>query len=161
MIQSYSLTTGSVCSRKCCTSVDFNTIFLGDAWERLKEGLGKIKVIDGALVISRSAPIVSLDFFEDLELIKGIHVKQTESGSNESSGNKIRTHYALELTENENLRMLFPDSRKKVIIQTRGGEDGTPEKGSASIHYNPKLCKKEITKLLEHSNMSKNFQSYF
>ena len=46
--------------------------------------------------------------------------------------------------------MIFHDTRKKVIIQTRGRQDGTPEKGSASIHYNPKLCKKELKKLLEH-----------
>ena len=124
----------------------------------LKEGLGKIKIITGSLIISRSAPIVSLDFFKDLEIIQGIHVADGDSSSNESSENKVRTHYALELTENENLRMLFPEggnreNGKNVIIQTRQGNKGTPYRGSASIHYNPKLCKKEITKLLEHSNM--------
>ena len=130
---------------------------LGDAWELLKEGLGKIKVIRGSLIISRSAPIVSLDFFTDLEVIRNVHIDDGSSDVNDSIETR-RTNYALELTENENLRVLFPEAsrranKKNVIIRSQKGEDAQPERGSASIHYNPKLCKKEIKKLLEYSKM--------
>ena len=130
---------------------------LGDAWELLKEGLGKIKTIRGSLIISRSAPIVSLDFFTDLEIIRNVHIDDGSSDVNDSQQTR-RTNYALELTENENLRVLFPEAsrrhnKKNVIIRSQKGENAEPEKGSASIHYNPKLCKKEITKLLEYSEM--------
>ena len=123
--------------------------FTDNVFQLLADGLGKIKVIDGSLTISRSFPIVSLDFFEDLEEIRGIHTVDV--------GTK-RKNYALELTENENLQVLFPDAseranRKNVTISSHKGEDGDKEQGSAFIHYNPKLCRKEITNLLEYSGM--------
>ena len=126
--------------------------FFVEAWQQLHEGLGKIKVIRGSLTISRSFPITTLDFFEDLEMIKGIHVDDRSSDT--------RKNYALELTENENLQMLFPEAserknNKSVIIRSQKGDDGPSEPGSASIHYNPKLCKQEIEKLLKYSRMAK------
>ena len=137
--------------------LDFTNQILGDAWELLKEGLGKIKTIRGSLIISRSAPIVSLDFFTDLEVIRNVHIDDGSSDVNDSQETR-RTSYALELTENENLRVLFPDAsrranKKNVIIRSQKGEDAEPERGSASIHYNPKLCKKEIKDLLRNSQM--------
>ena len=137
----------------------FNIVcyILGDAFDLLQKGLGKIKTIRGSLIISRSAPIVSLAFFKDLEIIRNVHIDDGSSDVNDSQQTR-RTNYALELTENENLRVLFPEAsrrsnKKNVIIRSQKGENAEPEKGSASIHYNPKLCKKEIEKLLQYSEM--------
>ena len=110
------------------------------------------------MIISRSFPIVTLDFFEDLEIIKGIHVGDVSNEITDPSTDTRRTSYAIELTENENLRTLFPEAserknKKNVIIESQKGERGNPEKGSASIHYNPKLCTKEIKMLLTNSKM--------
>ena len=38
-------------------------------------------------------------------------------------------------------------------ITTRNGADGDPQKGKAFIHYNQKLCRKEIERLFTHFNI--------
>ena len=41
----------------------------------------------------------------------------------------------------------------QVKITTRNGADGDPQKGKAFIHYNQKLCRKEIERLFSHFNI--------
>ena len=41
----------------------------------------------------------------------------------------------------------------QVKITTRNGADGDPQKGKAFIHYNQKLCRKEIERLFTHFNI--------
>ena len=140
------------------TLIFYAIYFTDNVFQMLKDGLGKIKVIDGSLIISRSFPIVSLDFFEDLEEIKGVYTPDVKE--EEDVKRTKRKKYALELTENENLQVLFTDSeaskrnsKRSVKIRSQEGKEGDPEQGSAFIHYNPKLCKKEITNLLKSSGM--------
>ena len=74
----------------------------------LKENLGKVKIITGSLKIKRSFPIMSLDFFESLEMIEGI---QPEPARGDEPTNK----YSLEISENENLQKLFPILDSKMV----------------------------------------------
>jgi len=111
----------------------------------LEDGLGKIKVITGSLKIVRCNPISTLDFLKSLEEIQGIHTDDPWSDR--------KTYYSIELTENENLLTLFDFSKRNVAIKSQSGQDGTPSKGKVFIHYNARLCKKEITKFLYDSGL--------
>ena len=97
--------------------------------------LGQVKEITGALKISHSYPIVSLDFFRSLETIRG------ESDSGQAS---------LQILKNENLARLFPihEDGSTVRILSQGGSRGT-----AFIHYNGKLCRSEIEEMIKKSKM--------
>ena len=115
----------------------------------LKENLGKVKTITGSLQIKRSFPIMSLDFFDSLELIQGIQTKEATSHQT--------NQFSLEITENENLQKLFPfkSSNKTVKIewrQSKDSEDG-PMPGKALIHFNPNLCYNVIEKMIKASNL--------
>lgn len=99
-------------------------------------------VITGSLKISRSFPIISLDFFKSLTEIQGT----------QSPDNQPNQRYSLEILENENLQKLFP-AESKVKITLKNGKDAPPEKGKAFIHYNQKLCRSEIEQLLNRSEM--------
>ena len=120
--------------------------FVENIVQALEKYLGRVKIITGSLKIARSFPLISLDFFKSLKEIQGIYT--------DDSGNR-KVAYALEILENENLQKLFPTVTNGSIvqIQSRRGKNGVPSKGRAFIHYNPKLCKSEIDKLLEKSNM--------
>ena len=111
--------------------------------DELEKNLDKVTVITGSLKISRSFPIVSLDFFK--------HLKEIQGAITYDPYNQ-KTHYSLEILENENLQKLFPlDS--KVRITFKNGPDAQAEPGRAFIHYNQKLCRTEIQKLLKESQM--------
>lgn len=113
--------------------------------EELQRHLSRVKTITGSLKIARSFPIVSLDFFQNLEEILGIHPQDS----------KDKKHYSITIMENENLQKLFPlrPNGKAVKIKTRNGVDGQSNKGKAFIHYNPKLCSQEIKLLLKNSEL--------
>ena len=106
--------------------------------QQLEKYLGRVKEITGALKISHSYPIVSLDFFSSLETIRG-----------ESDGPSTKA-YSLHLLQNENLARLFPVQRDGSMIRifSKGGS-----RGKAFIHYNGKLCRSEIEKMIQNSNM--------
>ena len=91
-------------------------------------------VITGSLKVSRSFPIVSLDFFKNLKEIQGTSTEDTV---------EKKSHYSLEIMENENLKTFFP-ANSLVKITQRNGPKGKPKKGRAFIHYNQKLCRSEI-----------------
>ena len=112
--------------------------------DELGKNLDKVSVITGSLKISRSFPIVSLDFFKNLKEIQGAITPDTNLAT--------KTHYSLEILENENLQKLFP-ANSNVRITFRNGPDGIAKPGKAFIHYNQKLCRTEIKKLLRDSQM--------
>lgn len=110
--------------------------------DELERYLSRIKTITGSLKISRSFPIISLDFFKKLEKIQGIHTADSMNTN----------HYSLEILENENLQQLFP-STSKVAISLQNGRNGQREQGRAFIHYNPKLCRNVIRRTLKKCDM--------
>ncbi len=109
--------------------------------QHLGKYLGKVREITGSLKISRTYALVSLDFFENLRYIRG---KNTH-GENE---------YSLTILENENLQKLFstrPDGGTVRILRTE--DDGRESDGNALIHYNARLCKKEIKAMIRDSGL--------
>jgi insulin receptor len=112
--------------------------------EELQRHLNRVKIITGSLKIARSFPIVSLDFFQNLEEIRGIHPQDPKEN---------KKHYSITIMENENLQKLFSvrANGKSVQIYTRNGPDGKSNPGRAFVHYNPKLCRQEIKNLLKNS----------
>ncbi len=113
--------------------------------DELEKNLGKVIVITGSLKISRSFPIISLDFFKSLQEIQGTTSPDIED-------RKVKNVYSLEIIENENLQKLFPPE-SKVKITFKNGPDAEAQKGRAFIHYNQKLCRQEIKNLLSRSDM--------
>ena len=115
-----------------CTHINGDLVInvnRGDITAVLEESLADIQEISGSLKIERSHSLVSLHFFKSLRKI----------GSVQSHSQKT-----LNIFENDNLQKLFPDG--KVI------ELG--ERKSVFIHFNQKLCLKEITKFLDLAQVS-------
>ena len=118
-----------------CTHINGDLVInvnRGDITNLLEEYLQHIEEISGSLKIERSHSLVSLHFFKSLRKI----------GGDLAPGLAQKT---LTIFENDNLQMLFPDNQvldlgaKRVVF----------------IHYNQKLCMKEITKFLEKSGVGK------
>eukprot|EP00095_Tigriopus_kingsejongensis_P008291 maker-scaffold892_size84543-snap-gene-0.16 protein:Tk08291 transcript:maker-scaffold892_size84543-snap-gene-0.16-mRNA-1 annotation:"insulin receptor-like isoform x2" len=109
--------------------------------QHLERTLGRVIEIQGFLKISRVFSLNSLDFFSSLKKILGVQANEENS-----------KFYSLIILENENLRKLFTigKNNETVKVQRHGDPDS---KGQAFIHYNPKLCKSEIKKMLRFSNM--------
>ena len=125
--------------------------FAANIVRHLKENLGKVKIITGSLKIKRSFPIMSLDFFESLEMIEGI---QPVPAKGEEPVNK----YSLEISENENLQKLFPilpDGSSVKIQWRRSKIDHPVPSGKALIHFNPNLCYSEIDRMVNASGLQK------
>lgn len=89
----------------------------------LEHFLADIEVIEGALRVVRSFPILSFSFFKKLRTIQG---KTLESG-----------RYALYVVDNQNLQYLFPNN---VTI----------ERGKIFFHFNSKLCPAVIERLKDY-----------
>ena len=100
----------------------------GDITNVLEENLQHIEEIDGSLKIERSHSLVSLHFFKKLKKIVGKDAQKT-----------------LTIFENDNLQKLFPDNHEVQLSS----------KAVLFIHFNQKLCYKEITKFLEKSGIDK------
>jgi len=114
---------------KSCTHIKGDiviNVISGDITPVLEETLRDIKEISGSLKIERSHSLVSLHFFKSLIKIGG-------EGSQKS----------LTIFENDNLQKLFPDEQKIYL----GGQK------VVFIHYNQKLCMKEITQFLDLSDV--------
>ncbi|KAK3923159.1 Insulin-like receptor [Frankliniella fusca] len=90
----------------------------------LEENLKSIREIRGYLKITRSVPLVSLNFLKNLEVIHG----------DDLTGDK----YALLVHDNQNLQKLWDWSSNSTFKIM---------KGRLSFHYNPKLCIQEIEAL--------------
>ncbi|XP_026277829.2 insulin-like receptor isoform X2 [Frankliniella occidentalis] len=92
--------------------------------KELEENLKSIREIRGYLKITRSVPLVSLNFLKNLEIIHG----------EDLTGDK----YALLVHDNQNLQKLWDWSSNSTFKILRG---------RLSFHYNPKLCIQEIEAL--------------
>lgn len=84
--------------------------------EELENSLSDIEEIDGALKIIHSYPLISLNFFRKLRLIKG---------------NGLTENYALYVLDNQNLESLF-------------NHDVVVARGKMFFRYNSKLCYRTI-----------------
>ena len=116
---------------KSCTHIIGDLVInvnRGDITNVLEENLQNIVEITGSLKIERSHSLVSLHFFKSLKKI---------------GGGEFAPVKTLTIFENDNLQKLFPDNR--VLDLGR--------KPVVFIHYNQKLCMKEITKFLERSRV--------
>ena len=116
-----------------CTHINGDLVInvnRGDITAVLEESLADIQEISGSLKIERSHSLVSLHFFKSLRKIGSVQHSHSQK--------------TLNIFENDNLQKLFPDG--KVI------ELG--ERKSVFIHFNQKLCLKEITKFLDLAQVS-------
>lgn len=91
----------------------YNNFFPENVVDELENNLGRVTTITGSLKISRSFPIVSLDFFKKLVEIQGVRPAESEAKWDELKD----SHYSLEILENENLQKLFPDGSNVTITQ--------------------------------------------
>ena len=123
----------------------------------LEENLQHIETIQGKLKIERSHSLVSLHFFKSLKEIKG-------EGHGPMTGGDQKV---LTIFENDNLQKLFPDNREVKVTETEAGDhvDVQVKLGGADvlpvvfIHYNQKLCQKEITQFLDRSRVPTHLRS--
>lgn len=88
----------------------------------LHESLQDITVITGYLKVFRSTPLVSLNFFKNLTLIKGEELENKD--------------YSLVVIDNLNLQELWnwTNRERNLTIKSHKGE------AKILFHYNPKLC---------------------
>ena len=84
-------------------------LFAENVVDELLKNLGQVSVITGTLKISRSFPIISLDFFKSLTEVQGITTK-------DSPTSVTKVQYSLEILENENLQKLFPTDSKVIFF---------------------------------------------
>lgn len=110
---------------------------VSDTMEILERNLGDIEEIDGKLKVYRSPAITSLAFFRNLRKIHG---------SGEDS------KFSFIILQNDNLQSLW-DFREKKTLKLL--------KGNLLVHFNSKLCMKEIRDLQEilKTNVSEDFVS--
>ena len=120
---------------KSCTHINGDLVInvnRGEVTKELEENLQYIEEISGQLKIERSHSLVSLHFFKSLKKIGGM-----------VDGGTMKSQKTLTIFENDNLQKLFPDNQ----VLDMGSN------AVVFIHYNQKLCKKEITEFLEKSGV--------
>ncbi|ODM95622.1 Insulin receptor [Orchesella cincta] len=102
------------------TTLSVNT---GQMVKELKQNLDKIEEIDHYLVITHTYAIVSLDFLENLKVIRGQVLEDDK--------------YAVVVRSNNNLMELWePRPNRTIKIESK--------KAQVLFHYNPKLCPRKI-----------------
>lgn len=111
---------------------------VSDTMNILERNLGDIQEIEGKLKIYRSPAISSLAFFRSL---RKIHGQTLEDGK-----------YSFIILQNDNLQTLWDFREKKTLKLLRG---------NLLIHFNSKLCMKEIRDLqhILRTNASEDFIS--
>ncbi|XP_074599989.1 insulin receptor-like isoform X2 [Brevipalpus obovatus] len=92
----------------------------GDVMAQLEENFQYLEVITGFLRVTRSYPLITLNFFKNLRIIKGQKLD--------------RSKYSLLLVDNQNLQELFP------LDPSTGRSKVNLTKGLMFTHLNPKLC---------------------
>ncbi|KAL5004286.1 hypothetical protein ScPMuIL_017742 [Solemya velum] len=92
----------------------------------LDENLGQIEEVTHYIRITRSYALLSLSFFRNLRVIRGVNLDSDR--------------YALKVVENLNLRELFRNETQKNLKM---------EKGTVFFHYNRKLCVNKIMTFLK------------
>lgn len=110
---------------------------VSDTMEILERNLGDIEEIDGILKVYRSPAITSLAFFRNLRKIHG-------------SGEEGK--FSFIILQNDNLQSLWDFREKKTLKLLTG---------NLLVHFNSKLCMKEIRDLQEilKTNASEDFVS--
>jgi insulin receptor len=102
--------------------------------EELENNFDAIEEISGYLKISYSYPLVTLSFFKRLRVIHGLRLESDK--------------FALVIVGNDNLQELWNwETRPRNF---------SIEKGTISLHSNPKLCISEIDKLRAVSGLQNN-----
>ncbi|XP_043280650.1 insulin-like receptor [Venturia canescens] len=103
--------------------------------KELEDSLNSIEVIDGYLKIVRSFPLISLNFFKRLKVIKGNYLDNNK--------------YTLSVLDNQNLQELWDwGTHPSIKILSRDG----PAK--VFFHFNPKLCLQQIETLRQVANLA-------
>lgn len=93
--------------------------------QELDENLGTIEEIEGCLKITRSSPVINLQFLKNLRTIHGVNCDSNSS---------------LHVMENQNLQELWDwESKQDLKIV----------KGRLFFHFNPKLCLHHIHRLID------------
>ncbi|PNF38775.1 Insulin receptor [Cryptotermes secundus] len=102
--------------------------------EELENNFDAIEEISGYLKISHSYPLVTLNFFKKLKVIHGLRLESDK--------------FALVIVGNDNLQELWNwEARPRNF---------TIEKGTISLHSNPKLCIAEIDELRDIAGLHNN-----
>jgi insulin receptor len=102
--------------------------------EELESNFDAIEEISGYLKISHSYPLVTLNFFKRLRVIHGMRLESDK--------------FALVIVGNDNLQELWNwESRPRNF---------NIERGTISLHSNPKLCISEIDKLRDIARLHNN-----
>ncbi|XP_021916147.1 insulin-like peptide receptor isoform X2 [Zootermopsis nevadensis] len=102
--------------------------------EELQNNFDAIEEISGYLKIYHSYPLVTLNFFKRLRVIHGLKLESDQ--------------FALVIVGNDNLQELWNwNSRPRNF---------SVEKGTLSLHSNPKLCISEIDKLRDIAGLHNN-----
>lgn len=102
--------------------------------KELEDSLNMIEEIDGYLKIVRSFPLISLNFFKNLKVIRGNYL---DNGK-----------YTLSVLDNQNLQELWDwSTHPSIKILSRDG----PAK--VFFHFNPKLCLQKIETLRQVANL--------
>uniref|UniRef100_A0A8D9BPN7 receptor protein-tyrosine kinase n=1 Tax=Cacopsylla melanoneura TaxID=428564 RepID=A0A8D9BPN7_9HEMI len=102
--------------------------------KELEDNLGMVEEIEGYLKIARSYPVMSLNFFKKLRVIRGRDLETNK--------------FALVVLDNQNLMELWDwDKRDKNLSLTI-------EQGRMFFHFNPKLCYDHIEKLANVTNFT-------
>lgn len=109
------------------TSLEIQIIGGKDISQELEDNLGAIEEIDGNLKITRSFSLLNFNFLKNL---RAIHGHQLELGK-----------YSLVVLDNQNLQELWNWSARASPRLHLGN-------GSVFFHQNPRLCLREIHKLL-------------
>jgi insulin receptor len=104
---------------------------VGNIVKELESGLGMITDIMGYLKITRSYPLLSLNFLKSLKVIHGIDEK----------GGKVENSFIV--TDNPNLLDLWDWENHGPIAIRRG---------KLFFHFNPKLCYEKIEALKPMAN---------
>ncbi|XP_073983157.1 insulin receptor-like isoform X2 [Rhodnius prolixus] len=95
----------------------------------LEDSLGMIEEIQGQLKITRSFPLVSLDFFKNLRIIQG------------DRHFYFNSNYSLFIKDNQNLMTIWNWDKRPA------GRNFTINMGRPLFNDNPKLCIKHIREL--------------
>ncbi|XP_017772615.1 PREDICTED: insulin-like receptor [Nicrophorus vespilloides] len=96
----------------------------------LEENLSMIEEIDGYIKVVRSFPLVSLNFFKNLKVIRGNSLEFKK--------------YVVIVSDNQNLQDLWDFENRTLKI----------DHGGLFFHFNPKLCMYKIEALREMANLS-------
>lgn len=98
---------------------------------QLEENLYMIEEVTGYIKIARSYPLVSLNFFKKLRIVRGYQLENQQ--------------YVFIALDNQNLQEIWDWQNRTLQI----------DNGRLFFHFNPKLCPDKIKELQKRANLSK------